>query len=192
MDEKVMSRADVVKRLRSLYYLSFVGLVTPLAALIPQLLNVMSWVSLVVSAVIAAVLFSLGSAGKRYRSAALLAGIAVVCNLLSMFVATSILSSAGGICDLIAIYNEYEGHGDQIRDQDPKQAKRWSNLFVWQICLGLVIALVSTTVLFMSVSMGTVVMLAGMLISVGIALGLQVVYLIYLHRTCQMLESSAA
>ena len=195
MEEKTMNRADVAKRLRILFYLAFVGLVIPLAALVPQLTVALQWISLAVSVAIAAVLFSLAGAGKRYRSAGLLAGIAAVCSLLSMFVVGAVLSSAAGICDLIATYNAYEGHADQIRDQDPKQAKRWSSLFIWQICLGFLMGLLAVTVAFMGVGMNmaeSTVLLISQLISMGISLGLQIVYIIYLNRTCRLLESGEA
>ena len=195
MDEKTMSRADVAKRLRILFYLAFVGLVPPLMCLAPQLLVAADWAALAVSVADAAVLLSLAAAGKRYRSAGLLAVIAAVCSLLAMFVATSVLSSAAGICGLIGMYNEYEGHADQVREQDPKQAKRWSNLFVWQICLGLALALLSVTLVFAGVGMGlssNAVLLITLLITLPTGWGLQIAYLIYLNRTCRLLESGEA
>ena len=82
MDEKTMSRADVAKRLRILFYLAFAGLVPPLMCLAPQLLVAADWAALAVSVANAAVLLSLAAAGKRYRSAGLLAVIAAVCSLL--------------------------------------------------------------------------------------------------------------
>ena len=195
MDEKTMSRADVAKRLRILFYLAFVGLVPPLMCLAPQLLVAADWAALAVSVANAAVLLSLAAAGKRYRSAGLLAVIAAVCSLLAMFVATSVLSSAAGICGLIGMYNEYEGHADQVREQDPKQAKRWSSLFIWQICLGFLMGILAVTVAFMSVGMNMAertVLLISLLVPMFISLGLQIVYIIYLNRTCRLLESGEA
>lgn len=195
MDEKTMSRADVAKRLRILFYLAVVGLVTPLMSLVPQLTVAADWVALAVAVANAAVLLSLAAAGMRYRSAGLLAVIAAVCSLLAMFVAPSVLSGAAGICGLIGMYNEYEGHADQVREQDPKQAKRWSNLFVWQICLGLALALLSVTLVFAGVGMGlssNAVLLITLLITLPTGWGLQIAYLIYLNRTCRLLESGEA
>lgn len=195
MDEKAMSCADVAKRLRILFYLAVVGLVTPLMSLVPQLTVAADWVALAVAVANAAVLLSLAAAGMRYRSAGLLAVIAAVCSLLAMFVAPSVLSGAAGICGLIGMYNEYEGHADQVREQDPKQAKRWSNLFVWQICLGLALALLSVTLVFAGVGMGlssNAVLLITLLITLPTGWGLQIAYLIYLNRTCRLLESGEA
>ncbi len=195
MDEKTMSCADVAKRLRILFYLAVVGLVTPLMSLVPQLTVAADWVALAVAVANAAVLLSLAAAGMRYRSAGLLAVIAAVCSLLAMFVAPSVLSGAAGICGLIGMYNEYEGHADQVREQDPKQAKRWSNLFVWQICLGLALALLSVTLVFAGVGMGlssNAVLLITLLITLPTGWGLQIAYLIYLNRTCRLLESGEA
>ena len=195
MDEKTMSCADVAKRLRILFYLAVVGLVTPLMSLVPQLTVAADWVALAVAVANAAVLLSLAAAGMRYRSAGLLAVIAAVCSLLAMFVAPSVLSGAAGICGLIGMYNEYEGHADQVREQDPKQAKRWSNLFIWQICLGFLMGILAVTVAFMSVGMNMTertVLLISLLVPMFISLGLQIAYLICLNRTCRLLESGEA
>lgn len=193
MEEKTMDQARVGKLLKYLFWLNAAALALSWISLIPAVRGIMGWAGLIVPMVNAIVLFSLAQAGKRYRLAGILGGIAAAGNLLLVLVglADSVLATALNICALVGLFNEYKGHAELIERKDAKLARRWSTLFVLTIVMSIVSAiLVVATVMIGLNAPVDPDSITALSVAIGLlpTLVVQVLYLVYLNRTYRLVE----
>ena len=193
MEEKTMDQARVGNLLKGLFWLNAAALAMSWVSLIPAVRGIMGWAGLIVPLANAIVLLSLAQAGKRYRLAGILCGIAAAGNLLLMLVglADSVLATALNICSLVGLFNEYKGHAELIEKKDAKLADRWSTLFVVTI----VVSVLSAMLVVVTVMIGLnapinpdSITVLGVVIGLIPTLVVQVLYLVYLNRTCRLVE----
>ena len=193
MEEKTMDQARVGNLLKGLFWLNAAALAMSWVSLIPAMTKIMGWAGLIVPLANAIVLLSLAQAGKRYRLAGVLCGIAAAGNLLLVLVglADSVLATALNICSLVGLFNEYKGHAELIERKDAKLARRWSTLFVLNIVMSIVSAiLVVATVMIGLNAPVDPDSITALSVAIGLlpTLVVQVLYLVYLNRTCRLVE----
>lgn len=193
MEEKTMDQARVGNLLKGLFWLNAAALAMSWVSLIPAVTKIMGWIALIVPLANAIVLLSLAQVGKRYRLAGILYGIAAAGNLLLTLVgvANNVLATALNICSLVGLYNEYKGHAELIEKKDAKLASRWSTLFVLTIVMSFVSAMLTVATVMIGFN---ALMIPQRVAVLSIVLGLiptlvvQVLYLVYLNRTRQLVE----
>lgn len=193
MEEKTMDQARVGNLLKGLFWLNAAALAMSWVSLIPAMTKIMGWAGLIVPLANAIVLLSLAQAGKRYRLAGILCGIAAAGNLLLVLVglADSVLATALNICSLVGLFNEYKGHAELIERKDAKLASRWSTLFVLNIVMSIVSAiLVVATVMIGLNAPVDPDSITALSVAIGLlpTLVVQVLYLVYLNRTYRLVE----
>lgn len=186
------------KLLRILFYVHIASLVIFAVNAVSSLESITTWVSKALTLAVIWSLFQLKGANPRYRTAAMCGAVDFICGLLLVNVSTSNLGVsgiavlAGSVCSLIATYQEYHAHGELVRELDEKLSKKWSNLFVWEIVLGLLTSLVSviaTTILVtQEMDTATVTTIVGIL-TIIVNIGLSVLYLLYMQRTLKLIEN---
>lgn len=147
------------------------------------------WVVLAINAVSVYLLFVLAEFNPRYKTAAILYIVATVITQFGI----ALMSLAGIICNTVGQYQEYNGHSEMIGERDAKLAGRWRSLFwlelLGSLALGAVIGLVGAVFIIASGSEPDVIKTVTSVASVGVAFVLRVLYLVYLHRTTQLLEN---
>ena len=193
MEEKTMDQARVGNLLKGLFWLNAAALAMSWVSLIPAVTKIMGWIALIVPLANAIVLFSLAQVGKRYRLAGILYGIAAAGNLLLALVGltNNVLATALNICSLVGLFNEYKGHAELIEKKDAKLASRWSTLFVLTIVMSFVSAMLTVATVMIGFN---ALMIPQRVAVLSIVLGLiptlvvQVLYLVYLNRTRQLVE----
>ena len=159
--------------------------------------NITAWILKSVNVVVLWSLFQLKDVNPRYRTAAIAKLGALICGLLTAPVNTrlglsSILMLVGSGCSWITAYQEYHGHGELVEATDSKLAKKWKDLFVWEIVIGLGISFISvgaTTVLVAAGAASSSITTAIILLSTLSSLVLEALYLLYMKRTLELLNN---
>ena len=158
--------------------------------------NITAWILKSVNVVVLWSLFQLKDVNPRYRTAAITKLVALICVLLTAPVnmrvgLSSILLLVGSTAGWVASYQEYHGHGELVEEMDAKLAKKWKDLFVWEIVIGLGISFISvgaTTVLVAAGAASSNITTAIILLSSLSSLVLEALYLLYMKRTLDLLN----
>ena len=179
------------KWLRNLFYIHIASIVLSLPTLIFINNPVTPWLGHALSAGIALCLFYLAPANTRYRTAAILTAVYVGLSVLSQLMPNSLLTIGISILSIIAAYQEFHGHAEIIEEKDPKLSRRWKNLFVWQIVIGVIAGFssVAAVVIMVLAEMDLdriTTLVAGAVILVSLIPG--ILYLVYLHRMIALVE----
>ena len=159
--------------------------------------NITAWILKSVNVVVLWSLFQLKDVNPRYRTAAITKLGALICVLLTAPVNTrlglsSILMLVGSGCSWVTAYQEYHGHGEPVEAADSKLSKKWKDLFVWEIVIGLGISFISvgaTTVLVAAGAASSSITTAIILLSSLSSLVLEALYLLYMKRTLELLNN---
>lgn len=179
------------KWLRNLFYIHIASIVLSLPTLIFINNPVTPWLGHALSAGIALCLFYLAPANTRYRTAAILTAVYVGLSVLSQLMPNSLLTIGISILSIIAAYQEFHGHAEIIEEKDPKLSRRWKNLFVWQIVIGVIAGFssVAAVVIMVLAEMDLdriTTLVAGAVILVSLIPG--ILYLVYLRRMIALVE----
>lgn len=184
-----------VKWLRNLMYIHIAGLAGTVVASVGDLGGVTGWLSRIVQAGMILCLFQMQTVNPRYRKAAILLAVTLVCGLVSTLLSNSTILSLGiSICAVIANYQEYNGHSEVTDGLDPQLSRKWNNLFLWSIAVGLLGGFASSVTVVIGVLAGAD---SAMLVPVAVAVILlveavfEVVYLLYLNRMLRLLEKES-
>ena len=182
--------SNPVKWLRYLLYVGIAGALNFLS--VYSLLGALGdWVVAAIGVATVYLLFRLASTNPRYQKAAVFAAAAWVCSLIGGV----ILVLISLVCDLIAEYQQYHAHGHLLEDRNPRLAGKWRNLFWIQFVGGLLLGLLSGMISLVIVAVtGSEAVDTDTLSTIavnGLSLVLQVLYLVYLHRTIKVLETEA-
>ena len=89
-------------------------------------------------------------------------------------------------------YQEYHGHSEIAAQWDEKLAKKWRNLFVWEVVIALVTSVFSVfgTVILVATEMLTDTITTVIIaLTTGIGLVLEGLYLLYMKRTLALIEA---
>lgn len=144
-------------------------------------------------------MFRLSSANVRYRKAfiaSVISAIGTIAENLTIgpnhMLVISLVSFAGSIAGLVAVYQEYRGHSEIAADAgDSELSRKWCSLFVWQVVVGVVISAITV----FSVGIGAaaeaeMTNFVAILVSIAMIPGLvlQVIYLRYLKKTLAIIE----
>ena len=104
----------------------------------------------------------------------------------------SLVSFAGSIGGIVALYQEYYGHSEIAQmGRAPELRRKWCSLFLWQIAAGIIISLVTVSTAMIGAAAETdMVKLVSILVPVVSvpALALEAVYLSYLKKTLALFE----
>ena len=175
-----------------LRYLLYVGIAAMANSLLGLFLpgKLSTWIGFAISAATVYLLYRLIGANARYKTAALFGAGALICNLLGI----AALSLAASICAIVAQYQEYQAHGELVRERDPKLADKWSSLFWLQFGVEVITALLT------AVFVGVLVAASGMeaavvtglvtVIAAVFSVILKLLYLSYLNRTVKLLDAA--
>lgn len=158
------------------------------------------WVGKTLKLCVIVAMFRLSAVNQRYRKAFvayLIAAIGTLAESLTvgpgLALAVSLISLAGSIAGLVAVYQEYYGHGEIAEAAgDPNLSRKWNSLFVWQIVVGLVISLITvSSVMIGAAADAEMTRLVSILVPIVMIPGilLQVVYLRYLKKTLALIEA---
>ena len=185
------------KWLKVLFYAQIVSIALTIINALTYLDNITAWILRVVNVAVLWSLFQLKDVNPRYRTAAIAKLGALICVLLTAPVNTrlglsSILMLVGSGCSWITAYQEYHGHGELVEAADSKLAKKWKDLFVWEIMIGLGISFISvgaTTVLVAVGAASSSITTAIILLSTLSSLVLEALYLLYMKRTLELLNN---
>lgn len=187
-------KALLVKWLRNLFYIQIVSIALSLISLLPIVDTWTVWVSRAVTGAAIVCFFQLAPAQERYRKAAIYKTVMLVVTLVnSLILRSAILVLVSSVCSIIAVYQEYSGHGNLIQDADPKLSRKWHGLFTWQVLISVLIAIATAfAAVLLTMSLGAGNDTASTVVFVvmeGVSLVLEVVYLSYLNRTIGLVQS---
>lgn len=174
-----------------LQYLLYVGIAAAANSLLGTALpgRLSTWLGYAISAASIYLMFRLIGSNGRYQKAAIFSGVALVVNLLGI----QLLSLVGSVCAIVGQYQEYHAHGELVAERDSQLARKWSNLFWIQFAVELIGGLLITMVVAVMAASGEldsapIVALATVAIA-ALALGMKVLYLVYLNRTIKAVET---
>ncbi len=126
-----------MKWMQNLFYVQCATLVLALIAMLPFVGSWFSWVIRIATIATIFVLYKLSPLSTRYLKAAIFMGASVLTTILLK--GLGVLAIVGMICSLIAIYQEYMGHSELIKEADAKLSKNWNSLFNWEIWGGFLV-----------------------------------------------------
>lgn len=188
----------LIKYLRLLFYIQIAYMAITCINAVTRWDNVTAWVNKGITAIGIWCLFQLQVVNPRYRTAAITRAGALICGLLTLPVnrsglgLSSILLLVGSACTWVTDYQEYHGHSEIAAQWDEKLAKKWKDLFVWEVVVALVTSVVSVfgTVILMAADMLTdTISTVIIILSTVIGLVLEGLYLLYMKRTLALIET---
>ena len=186
------------KWLKVLFYAQIASMAITAINAVTHLDNITAWILKAVNVVVVWSLFQLKDVNPRYRTTAIAKVTALICGLLTLPVNTSgwglssILLLVGSTAGWVASYQEYHGHGELVAEMDSKLAKRWKDLFVWEVAIALgtsVISIVGVTILVATEVLTTAISTILIAVTTIIGLALEGLYLLYMKRTLNLLEN---
>lgn len=186
------------KWLKMLFYIQIAFIALTVINAVTYLDNITVWVNRGLVAIVCWSLFQLREVNPRYRTAALAKAGVLVLGLLTLPVNTSglglssILMLVGGICSWVTVYQEYHGHSELVAEADPKLAKKWRDLFVWEVVVAIGTSVVSVfgTVILMAADMLTDnITTVVILLTTVLGLVLEGLYLLYMKKTLELIEA---
>ena len=160
--------------------------------------SVTAWVNKGITAIGIWCLFQLPKVNPRYRTAAITRAGALICGLLTLPVNTSglglssILMLVGSTCTWITDYQEYHGHSEIAAQWDEKLAKKWRDLFVWEVVVALgtsIVSLFGTIILAATGMLTDTITTVVILLTTVLGLVLEGLYLLYMKQTLELLEA---
>ena len=173
-----------MKWMQNLFYVQCATLVLALIAMLPFVGSWFSWVIRLATIATIFVLYKLSPLNARYLKAAIFMGASILTTI--FLKGLGVLAIVGMICSLIAIYQEYMGHSELIKEADAKLSKNWNSLFNWEIWGGFLIGAVTAPIVIaigmVESSSGVVSTAVALLFSEGFSLVLNIVYLVLLKR----------
>ena len=103
-----------MKWMQNLFYVQCATLVLALIAMLPFVGSWFSWVIRIATIATIFVLYKLSPLNTRYLKAAIFMGTSMLTTI--FLKGLGVLAIVGMICSLIAIYQEYMGHSEMIKD----------------------------------------------------------------------------
>ena len=123
--------------MQNLFYVQCVALALALIAKLPFIGSWFNWVIRITTIATIFMLYKLSPLNKRYLKSAIFMGVTI---LTSIFLkGLGILAIVSVICSIIAVYQEYMGHSEVIKEVDSKLSKKWNSLFNWELWGGFLI-----------------------------------------------------
>ena len=186
------------KYLRILFYTQIAYMVITCINAVTYLDRITAWVNKGITIIGIWCLFQLPKVNLRYRTAAITRAGALICGLLTLPVNTSglglssILMLVGSTCTWITDYQEYHGHSEIAAQWDKKLAKKWRDLFVWEVVVALGTSIVSVfgTIILAATGMLTdTITTVVILLTTVLGLVLEGLYLVYMKRTLALIEA---
>lgn len=168
-----------------LFYIQIGVLGVSIIGELPILDNVVMWIGKLFAIASVYVLYQLAVVHNRYKKAAIWGCIAIVLNILFVFLSNELVALAASICDLLFTYQEYSGHSDMMNGVDEKLSRNWHSLFNWGVIVGVLMGGISPVIIIVGVLANVEAnTIADMVVGVlGIVnLVLQVVYIYFLYR----------
>ena len=179
-----------------------VSVVSMMLLLVPVggLAKLMDLLGKVLGICVILVLYKLSPVNERYRFAFIASLIATAATIAEqvtfgpgLALVVSLVSLAGSIGRIVALYQEYHGHSEIIEAAGASElTRKWCSLFVWQFVVGLVISGVTIMVCMIGAAAETdMVRLVTVLVPIVSipGLALEAVYLTYLKKTLALLET---
>lgn len=180
-------REIFVKWIKYLFYIQVAAGVVGLLSAVPALDAIVVWVNRALSIATVVVLFKLAPLNKRYKKAAIFAGVGLALAILIVWTDMVALVLVVSIFSLVGTYQEYNGHSEMVGAMDAKLAGNWHGLFNWQIFSGIIVGLLGGVLV--AVGLVAFSMSQEVLTSITLALTnvldliLWIIYLRFLKRT---------
>lgn len=182
----------LTKWLTNLLYLHIASLVIAVVNAITGLQSFTQWLSWAASIGAVFCLFQLQTVNPRYQKSAIFQAVALGSTLIvSLFGGLGILGLAASICGIVASYQEYHAHSDLTAEADPQLSRKWSNLFLWSLAMGLISGFASTALVTIGVLAEVdTALLAGVAVILVLLTGavVEILYLRYMNQTLRLLE----
>ncbi|MBQ3193584.1 MAG: hypothetical protein IJB59_08470 [Oscillospiraceae bacterium] len=172
------SRKDLLSKwLHIMILAQIVSLITPVFGLFRSLDGISGWITRAISAAVLISLYQLSAANPRYRKAAHFYLAGFIGGIIQAFLGTTLLTTAAGICGIVATYQEYTAHAELLVVKDTYLADKWNSLFYWEIAVGLIGGIGSIAVTLLGVGAGwledTIILIAfGIVVLLELPLGL--------------------
>ena len=184
--DQSMQNTRLTKWLCVLFYAEVVSLVILLAAMVPMLEGVITWISLIASAAVLVALYQLSPVHERYRKSSRFYLVAFLGSLVQAFTGSNILTSAAGICGIVASYQEYNAHSELLNVKDNQLSGKWNALFYWEIAAGLIGGFAAMAVAVLGVGAGmeeSLLVILGVAVVAVLEVPLSLLRLRYLKKT---------
>lgn len=138
----------LVKCLGYLIVIRFASVALSLVSMLPVVGGYAELISGLPSAALAVVLWLLGSEHNRYRKAAMLYGVSLAIGCVVYLIgrinaagelgwqlndAATYVTFGASVCSFLAMYQEYNAHGEVIEPVDKNVSRKWEQLFGWQV-----------------------------------------------------------
>ncbi len=134
-----------------MFYIAIASIVNSLDNVIPALPGaIFTWISRGIMAAMIYCTYKLSAFNEHYGKAAKYRAVMLGCTLATEYLFRStILTFVASIFSLMAVYQEYSGHGDVVKETDPKFSRKWNSLFYWKFVAGMLVSMgtLGTTVL---------------------------------------------
>ena len=147
MDENI-NFAKIRVWLPVLMYCAFASIINSIITYFPFIpASLTTWISRCIMLAVTICMFQLAPVHDRYRKAGIFRAIMLACNLITAFIAGSmILTLTASIVSIIAVYQEYSAHAEVITEKDSKLGSAWHSLFNWSILAAVLLSLGATIV----------------------------------------------
>ncbi len=178
------------KWLRVLFCVRLVRLLLMCEDTFLNIVVINGWLSEAADGVLIVALFCLAGGSRRYRTAGILAAVAVIGGLVIAWLGLESLSIVFAIMYLAAHYFEYKGHSELAQTVDQQLSEQWNSLFYWEFSLGLVIGVLTTigSVIFAIAGFETAAVVMGVnVVNVGVEALISGLYMKYLKKSRELL-----
>jgi len=173
-----------MKWIQILFYVQCVAFVLTLIAMLPFVGSWFSWLIRITTIATIFVLYKLSPLNTRYLKASIFMGAALVSTI--FLKGLGVLAIVGMICSLVALYQEYMGHSELLKDADAKLSKNWNSLFNWELWGGFLIGGITVPIVVAIVLAGpaNIELATGVtqVFADGFSIILNIVYLVLLKR----------
>ena len=194
MNENMESRfALSTKWFAVLICIGTASLINSLISLLPFVPgSVSTWISRGIAAAMIVCMFRMVPLTARYQKAGIYSAVMLGCSLITAYlVSSSLITLAGSIFSILAVYQEYSAHSELVSDKDPKLSAKWHSLFNWGIIsallisIGSVIAVLVVAMLEMDAARTSGIIVGVVSIPQYV---IDVVYLLYLKKMIQLFK----
>lgn len=180
--------------LGSLFVIQVVSLAGTLLGMAPALIDLTGWLLRLTGLGTAVILFQLGPVNPRYQIAAICQAVSVIGGALAYFapgmLVLNLVRIGAGICSIVALFEEYYGHGELVAERDARLSGHWRALFIWELVVSLLSGVVTAFIVVVGV-MAEIDALTLTTVSVAVVAFaggvVQIFYLLYLKRTRELI-----
>lgn len=184
-----LSKEAVTVWLRRLIWAHAVSTVTTLISVFTMGGGWFAWVNQAATLAVVVCLFQLAPLNKYYKNATVYrVGMLVVGVLQAAIAFGGMLSILSTVCMLLAVYEEYNAHGELVKDRDAVLPGKWRKLFVRQIIANVILVVSAIPFAILVTMLGLPGADVLWVVGMGLPAVFTVVHIIYLKRAIRLLQ----